>query len=85
MDITSPAGVELMLKRTPGATTVVSGAVTTYGQVKYGDEEGFEGGELTTVVRVRTVLVATGILPNQQCHRVVFFTLLKRVPFLSAK
>ena len=64
MDITSPAGVELMLKRTPGATMVVAGAVTTYGQVKYGDAEGFEGGELATVVRVRTVLVATGILPN---------------------
>ena len=45
-----------------GGDTVVFGGVTTYGHVDYGDEETLEGGQLVTIARVRSVLVATGIL-----------------------
>ena len=63
MTLQTAAEVEAMIEDT-GGDTVVFGGVTTYGHVDYVDEEILEGGELATVVRVRTVLVATGILPN---------------------
>ena len=63
MALQTAAEVEAMIEDT-GGDTVVFGGVTTYGHVDYVDEEILEGGELMTIGRVRSVLVATGILPN---------------------
>ncbi len=52
-----------MIKAT-GGDTVVFGGVTTYGHVDYGDEEILEEGQVATIARVRTVLIATGILSS---------------------
>ena len=63
MALQTAAEVEAMIEDT-GGDTVVFGGVTTYGHVDYVDEEILEGGELMTIGRVRSVLVATGILAN---------------------
>ena len=63
MALQTAAQVESMIKVT-GGDTVVFGGVTTYGHVDYSDEETLEGGEVVTIARVRTVLIATGILSS---------------------
>lgn len=61
MALQTAAQIEAMIKAT-GGETVVFGGVTTYGHVDYLDEEVLEDGQLVTIARVRTVLIATGIL-----------------------
>ena len=63
MALQTAAQVEAMIKAT-GGDSVVFGGVSTYGHVDYGDEEILEDGQLATIARVRTVLIATGILSS---------------------
>ena len=63
MALQTAAEIEATIEAT-GGETVVFGGVTTYGHVDYGDEEALEDGQVMTIVRVRTVLVATGILSS---------------------
>ena len=62
MALQTPAQIEAMIKAT-GGETVVFGGVTTYGHVDYLDEEMLDG-QLVTIGRVRTLLIATGILSS---------------------
>ncbi len=63
MPLWTAADIEDDIKLT-GGDTVVFGGVTTYGHVDYLDEEVLEDGQLVTIARVRTVLIATGILSS---------------------
>ena len=63
MALHSSAQIEAMIKAT-GGETVLFGGVTTYGHVDYLDEEVLEDGQLVTIARVRTLLIATGILSS---------------------
>ena len=63
MAVHTKAQIEAALKRN-GGDLVVFGGVKTWGAEKFVDEVMELEGQLVTVGRSRTVLIATGILPN---------------------